>query len=87
VQYLADSDLMDGKLKARSLRLPDAFLEHNSPQAMIAAAGLDSTAIARTALAALEAEPAGGVIGPTRRSPRAVMMQEAPDGRSARIGT
>ena len=87
VQYLADSDLMDGKLKTRSLRLPDAFLEHNSPQAMIAAAGLDSTAIARTALAALEAEPAGSGMGPTRRSPRAVMMQEAPNGRSARIGT
>jgi 1-deoxy-D-xylulose-5-phosphate synthase len=78
---------MDGRLRTRSLRLPDAFLEHNSPQAMIAAAGLDSTAIARTALAALEVESAGSGMGPTRRSPRAVMMQEAPNGRSARIGT
>ncbi|MFN3892347.1 MAG: 1-deoxy-D-xylulose-5-phosphate synthase [Beijerinckiaceae bacterium] len=87
VQYLADSDLIDGRLKTRSLRLPDAFLEHNSPQAMIAAAGLDSTAIARTALAALDLESAGSSMNHTRRSPRAVMMQEAPNERSARIGT
>ena len=87
VQYLADSDLMDGRLKTRSLRLPDAFLEHNSPQAMIAAAGLDSTAIARTALAALDHESASSSMNHSRRTRRAVMMQEAPNERSARIGT
>ncbi len=87
IQYLADSDLLDGRLKARSLRLPDAFLEHNSPQSMIASAGLDSTAIARTAFAALDVEPAGSSVNHSRRRSRAVMLQEAPNERSARIGT
>lgn len=87
IQYLADSDLLDGRLKARSLRLPDTFLEHSSPQSMIAAAGLDSVAIARTALAALEAESAGSGANHSRRRPRAMMLQEAPNERSARIGT
>ena len=87
VQYLADSDLLDGRLKARSLRLPDTFLEHSSPQSMIAAAGLDSVAIARTALAALETESAGSGANHSRRRPRAMMLQEAPNERSARIGT
>jgi 1-deoxy-D-xylulose-5-phosphate synthase len=87
IQYLADSDLLDGRLKARSLRLPDAFLEHNSPQSMIASAGLDSTAIARTAFAALDVEPAGSTVNHSRRRSRAVMLQEAPNERSARIGT
>jgi len=87
-QYLTDSDLMNGRLKLRSLRLPDVFIEQNSPGAMLSAAGLDSGAIARAALSALELDASeGGVVQP-RRSSRAVMIQEAPDGRStARMGT
>ena len=87
VQHLAESDLMDGRIKVRSLHLPDAFLEHNSPQAMIAAAGLDATAIARAALTALDHEAAGGALNRSRRPPRAIMLQEAPNERSARIVT
>jgi 1-deoxy-D-xylulose-5-phosphate synthase len=87
-QYLTDSDLMNGRLKLRSLRLPDVFIEQNSPGAMLSAAGLDSGAIARAALSALELDASeGGVVQP-RRSSRAVMIQEAPDGRTtARMGT
>jgi 1-deoxy-D-xylulose-5-phosphate synthase len=79
---------MNGRLKLRSLRLPDVFIEQNSPGAMLSAAGLDSGAIARAALSALELDASeGGVVQP-RRSSRAVMIQEAPDGRStARMGT
>ncbi len=48
VQYLAQNGLLDGKLKFRSLTLPDRFQDHDSPQAQIAAAGLDAAGIANT---------------------------------------
>lgn len=48
VQYLAQNGLLDGKLKFRSLTLPDHFQDHDSPQAQIAAAGLDAAGIIQT---------------------------------------
>jgi len=45
-QYLLQNGLLDGKLKFRSLTLPDVFQEHNTPQAMLAEAGLDAAGIA-----------------------------------------
>jgi 1-deoxy-D-xylulose-5-phosphate synthase len=48
VQYLATNGLLDGKLKFRSLTLPDRFQDHDSPQAQIAAAGLDAVGIIQT---------------------------------------
>ena len=48
VQYLAQSGMLDGKLKFRSLNLPDYFQDHNSPQAQIAEAGLDTAGIIQT---------------------------------------
>jgi 1-deoxy-D-xylulose-5-phosphate synthase len=45
-QYLLQNGLLDGKLKFRSLTLPDIFQEHNAPQAMLTEAGLDANGIA-----------------------------------------
>lgn len=45
VQYLAQNGMLDGKLKFRSLTLPDRFQDHDSPQAQITAAGLDAAGI------------------------------------------
>jgi len=40
-------------LKIRTLTLPDIFQDHDKPEAMYAAAGLDADAIADAALLAL----------------------------------
>ena len=45
-QYLLQNGLLDGKLKFRSLTLPDRFQDHHTPQAQIAEAGLDAVGIA-----------------------------------------
>ena len=47
-QYLLQNGLLDGKLKFRSLTLPDIFQDHNAPQIQIAEAGLDANGIANT---------------------------------------
>ena len=53
LQLLAMKGVLDGGLKVRPLVLPDAFIDHDSPVSMYAAAGLDSTGIVATALSAL----------------------------------
>ncbi|MCC2981260.1 MULTISPECIES: 1-deoxy-D-xylulose-5-phosphate synthase [unclassified Sphingomonas] len=58
----SDEGLIDGGLKLRTLRLPDAFQDQDTPQAQYAEAGLDADGIVRTVLKALrwnEAEAVG----------------------------
>jgi 1-deoxy-D-xylulose-5-phosphate synthase len=45
MQYLTDHGMLDGGLRMRSMILPDAFLDHDSPNAMYARAGLDAKGI------------------------------------------
>jgi 1-deoxy-D-xylulose-5-phosphate synthase len=45
MQRLADHGALDGGLKIRSMVLPDVFLDHDSPAAMYARAGLDAKGI------------------------------------------
>jgi 1-deoxy-D-xylulose-5-phosphate synthase len=45
MQSLADHGMLDGGLKMRSMVLPDVFLDHDSPNAMYARAGLDAKGI------------------------------------------
>jgi 1-deoxy-D-xylulose-5-phosphate synthase len=51
----SDKGLTDGgnALKVRTLRLPDVFQDHDSPDKQYAAAGLDAAAVVKTVLAAL----------------------------------
>jgi 1-deoxy-D-xylulose-5-phosphate synthase len=53
---LAAHEVLDRGLKVRTLTLPDIFQDHDKPEAMYAAAGLDADGIVRTALAALGVE-------------------------------
>ena len=43
--YLANQGHLDGPLKARTLTLPDIFIDHDSQQGQLALAGLDSDGI------------------------------------------
>jgi 1-deoxy-D-xylulose-5-phosphate synthase len=45
MQMLADHGMLDGGLRMRSMVLPDVFLDHDSPNAMYARAGLDAKGI------------------------------------------
>ncbi|MCB1493352.1 MAG: 1-deoxy-D-xylulose-5-phosphate synthase, partial [Rhodobiaceae bacterium] len=45
MQALAEAGLLDGGLKVRAMALPDRFIEQDSPEAMIADAGLSADAI------------------------------------------
>lgn len=54
VQFLTDQGMLDsGMLKFRSMVLPDVFLDHDSPAAMYARAGLDAKSIVAKVFAAL----------------------------------
>ncbi|HEY6579402.1 MAG TPA: 1-deoxy-D-xylulose-5-phosphate synthase, partial [Rhizomicrobium sp.] len=53
MQFLACEGLLDLGLKIRPMVLPDRFIDHDSPERMYEAAGLDSRAIVATALGAL----------------------------------
>ena len=53
LQHLAETGLLDGGLKVRSMVLPDVFIEHDAPGRMYEKAGLAAPDIVRTALAAL----------------------------------
>ena len=48
LQALAERDALGNGLKIRSMVLPDIFIDHDSPAAMYAKAGLDAAAIVRT---------------------------------------
>jgi len=53
LQFLADTGLLDGGLKVRSMVLPDIFIDHEKPEKMYAQAGLDRNGIVAKALGAL----------------------------------
>jgi 1-deoxy-D-xylulose-5-phosphate synthase len=62
-QALLDDGLLDsGALKFRAMTLPDAYIEHDKPEKIYAAAGLDAKGIVAKALEALgRGESAGKV--------------------------
>jgi 1-deoxy-D-xylulose-5-phosphate synthase len=45
MQHLAHAGLLDGGLKFRPLIMPDAYFDHDKPEAMLAKAGLDRDGI------------------------------------------
>jgi 1-deoxy-D-xylulose-5-phosphate synthase len=51
LHFLSGEGLLDGKLRVRSLVLPDVFMEQGTPDAMYAAAGLDAAGIVRAVFA------------------------------------
>jgi 1-deoxy-D-xylulose-5-phosphate synthase len=53
LQFLATEGLLDGGLKVRPMTLPDKFQNHDTPERQYIEAGLDSSGIVHTALAAL----------------------------------
>jgi len=55
---LAERGALDRGLKIRTLVLPDIFQDHDKPEVMYAAAGLDADGIVRSALSALGADRA-----------------------------
>ena len=57
-QFLASNGLLDGKLKFRSLFMPDRYVEQASPAVMLADAGLDARGIAATVMQALGSDEA-----------------------------
>ena len=81
MQELTETGLLDtGKLKFRSMCLPDVFIEQDTPAEMIRVAGLDSTAIVGKVLAAL-----GVARVQTRGKPRT--KGETRDERKTRLRT
>jgi 1-deoxy-D-xylulose-5-phosphate synthase len=53
LSLLAREGALDAGLKVRTLTLPDAYLEHEKPERLYAAAGLDAKGIVAAAIAAL----------------------------------
>ena len=53
LQFLSNEGLLDGGLKARTLVMPDIFMDHASPATMYARAGLDRRGIVDTVFGAL----------------------------------
>jgi 1-deoxy-D-xylulose-5-phosphate synthase len=56
LSYLAAAGALDAGLKVRALTLPDRFIDQGKPEAMYAAAGLDTPGIVRAVFAALGRE-------------------------------
>ncbi|HUO99702.1 MAG TPA: 1-deoxy-D-xylulose-5-phosphate synthase, partial [Rhizomicrobium sp.] len=63
LQFLAREGLLDHGLKVRPMTLPDQFQAQDTPERMYIEAGLDSGAIAETALAALGRSNSAAVAG------------------------
>jgi 1-deoxy-D-xylulose-5-phosphate synthase len=57
LEVLEREGLLDSGLKLRTLHLPDQFIDHDTPAAQIAAAGLNASAIVGAAVAALGVAP------------------------------
>jgi 1-deoxy-D-xylulose-5-phosphate synthase len=53
MQTLSDNGMLDGGLRMRSMILPDEFIDHNTPAAMYAHAGLDAKGIVAKVFEAL----------------------------------
>jgi 1-deoxy-D-xylulose-5-phosphate synthase len=66
LQTLAGHGVLDRGVKVRSLILPDLFIEHDSPAAMYARAGLDAKAIVAKVFEALGRDDAAA---PSTRAP------------------
>jgi 1-deoxy-D-xylulose-5-phosphate synthase len=56
LQHLATAGVLDKGLKIRPMILPDIFIDHDTPEKMYQAAGLDAAGIVATALGALGRE-------------------------------
>jgi 1-deoxy-D-xylulose-5-phosphate synthase len=56
MQFLSLEGFLDGKVKLRSMFLPDTFIDQDKPEAMYAKAGLDADGIASMVFAALGRE-------------------------------
>jgi 1-deoxy-D-xylulose-5-phosphate synthase len=59
----SDQGLIDAGLKLRTMRLPDAFQDHDKPEKQYAEAGLDADGIVATVLKALRHNSSGVVEG------------------------
>ncbi|MCJ2129189.1 1-deoxy-D-xylulose-5-phosphate synthase, partial [Methylobacterium sp. E-045] len=60
LHLLSEKGALDaGRVRVRTLTLPDTYQDHNSPEAMYAEAGLDADGIVRTVKAALPEQKAG----------------------------
>lgn len=53
MDLMAHEGMLDGDLKVRAMKLPDVFIDHDSPEAMYQAAGLTADDIVATTLKAL----------------------------------
>jgi 1-deoxy-D-xylulose-5-phosphate synthase len=62
LQTLADQGVLDRGLKVRPMVLPDIFIDHDSPNAMYAKAGLDAKGIVAKAFEALGQNLRGDVV-------------------------
>ncbi len=73
MQFLSDEGLLDGGLKARTMVLPDTFIDHDKPEKMYAQAGLDAKGIVAKVQEVLGMGAAGAEAQPAaKRTPRAV---------------
>ncbi len=66
MHLLLEHGRLDGALRARSMVLPDLFLEQDDPAAMYAKAKLDANGIVAKVFEALNREPRVGRFGPAR---------------------
>jgi len=57
--FATDEGLTDTGLKVRTMRLPDLFIDHDSPEKQYAEAGLDAAAIVEKVLSALKHNSTG----------------------------
>lgn len=57
MQFLSQTGLLDGKIRMRSMVLPDVFLDHDKPETMYAKAGLNAAGIVCMVQSALGHEP------------------------------
>jgi len=62
MQALADAGVFDRGLKLRSMVLPDVFIDHDSPNAMYAKAGLDAKGIVAKVFEALGKNAISGTV-------------------------
>jgi 1-deoxy-D-xylulose-5-phosphate synthase len=62
MQTLADAGVFDRGLKFRSMVLPDSFIDHDSPNAMYAQAGLDARGIVAKVFEVLGKHSAAGTV-------------------------
>jgi 1-deoxy-D-xylulose-5-phosphate synthase len=53
LEYLAGEGLLDGGLTVRTMKLPDLFIDHDTPQRMYEQAGLVAARVAETVISAL----------------------------------